>query len=326
MPRKRALDGALLSVKSRARVAKLETRGLDAGEVLPAARGSEESTGLPDESPTDGEATATGLDDGGAEDDFALADVPSDTLAAVMMLRNKFPPSVPMCPLALKTHIYSVVNDRTAVDRQLEELNRNNKVQIIKLATNRNDYGVALWEDYAAAVRACGEDRRASAAGPGPGEESDGEKLFDWFLSSLVARISHCYVSDLQMERELRAFLASVEGADPNAYDAHITLLIRSGLLTRRTSVHGGYWISVPNVGVFVKSLNAGRKRLLGIVRRRKRSEMLQWDLEKVKLPKKTTLGTPFHLRDALGSGVFEQVETTCGPLLRLANKKQEDM
>mmetsp|Transcript_8958 Transcript_8958/g.22079 ORF Transcript_8958/g.22079 Transcript_8958/m.22079 type:complete len:325 (+) Transcript_8958:240-1214(+) len=324
MPRKRALDGALLSVKSRARVAKLETRGLDAGEVLPAARGSEESIGLPDESPTDGEATATGLDNGGAEDDFALADVPSDTLAAVMMLRNKFPPSVPMCPLALKTHIYSVVNDRTAVDRQLEELNRNNKVQIIKLASNRNDYGVALWEDYASAVCACGEDRRALSGG----EEGikGASELFGWFLDSLVARISHCYVTDFQMERELRAFLASVEGADPNAYDEHITLLIRSGLLTRRTSVHGGYWISVPNVGIFVKSLNTGRKRLLGIVRRRKRGEMLQWDLEKVKLPK-TTLGMPFHLRDALGSGIFDQIETTCGPLLRLANKKQsEDM
>ena len=54
-----------------------------------------------------------------------------------------------------------------------------------------------------------------------------------------------------------------------------------------------------------------------------KRSEMLQWDLEKIKLPQKTTLGTAYHLRDAIGSGMFEQIDTTCGPLLRLANRKE---
>ena len=73
--------------------------------------------------------------------------------------------------------------------------------------------------------------------------------------------------------------------------------------------VHGGYWISVPNVGVFVKSLNAGRKRLAGVVKRRKRNEMLLWDLEKMKLP---GLGMRYLVRDAIGSGMFQQVSCVC--------------
>ena len=158
--------------------------------------------------------------------------------------------------------------------------------------------------------------------------------------------MSHCYVSDYQLELELREFLRSID-KDADTYDEYITLFMRSGLLNRRVSVHGGYWISVPNVGVFVKSLNAGRKRLAGVVKRRKRNEMLLWDLEKMKLP---GLGMRYLVRDAIGSGMFQQVscvcvcvvgwasyfkfsrltfcffvclqiETTCGPLLRLCKK-----
>ena len=87
--------------------------------------------------------------------------------------------------------------------------------------------------------------------------------------------------------------------------------------------MHGGYWISIPNLGVFVKRLRAGRKQLAGIAKRRKRSEILLWDLEKIKLSKQT-LGMKYQIRDAIGSGLFDQVETTCGPLLRLASKKDK--
>ena len=108
------------------------------------------------------------------------------------------------------------------------------------------------------------------------------------------------------------------------AKESCVTLLVRCGLLTRRMSMYGGYWLSIPNIGIFVKSLRAGRKQLAGIVKRRRRCEILQWDLEKMKLPKKTTLGMKYHLRDAIGSGFFDQIETTCGPLLRAANKKEK--
>ena len=238
---------------------------------------------------------------GGAEDtdlDCLLSQLPSDTLATIIMLRNKFPRKIPTCPLVIKSHVYSVIKDRTDVDRQLEELNRNNKIQIIKLSSDYgNDYGIALWEDYSAVVNACKNDKASEEC-----------KIIDWFLEGLVSQMSHCYVSDYQLELELREFLRSID-KDADTYDEYITLFMRSGLLNRRISVHGGYWISVPNVGVFVKSLNAGRKRLAGVVKRRKRNEMLLWDLEKMKLP---GLGMRYLVRDAIGSGMFQQVSCVC--------------
>ena len=263
-------------------------------------------------------STSSGLGNASDATDLDLAgDLPSDTLATVLLLRTSFPPNLPMCPLVIKSHIYSIVSDRTAVDRQLEELNRRNKVRIIKLSSDRADYGVVLWEDYSRAVDGCKEGRSGLEKG-----------LLDWFLGTLVSQTTHCYVDDSRIDSELLAFLRrrgeSRGEALKAAKESCVTFLVRCGLLTRRMSMHGGYWLSIPNIGIFVKSLRAGRKQLAGIVKRRRRCEILQWDLEKMKLPKKTTLGMKYHLRDAIGSGFFDQIETTCGPLLRAANKKEK--
>ena len=56
------------------------------------------------------------------EDDFR--DAPNDTLAAVLLLKAQFPKlqGREVAPLVLRSQIYSIVKDRTIVDRQLDEL------------------------------------------------------------------------------------------------------------------------------------------------------------------------------------------------------------
>lgn len=61
----------------------------------------------------------------GESDDEDFSEAPDDTLAAVLLLKAQFPPlpggrQVP--PLVLRSQIYSIVRDRTIVDRQLDEL------------------------------------------------------------------------------------------------------------------------------------------------------------------------------------------------------------
>ena len=60
----------------------------------------------------------------GDVDDDDFGEVPDDTLAAVLLLKSHFPKlkqkDVP--PVALRSQIYSVVKDRTIVDRQLDDL------------------------------------------------------------------------------------------------------------------------------------------------------------------------------------------------------------
>jgi len=57
-------------------------------------------------------------------DEVVGAEVPGDTLAALQLLRAQFPqlPGRPVAPLVLRSQVYSVVRDRTAVDRELDEL------------------------------------------------------------------------------------------------------------------------------------------------------------------------------------------------------------
>ena len=58
------------------------------------------------------------------DDDDDFRDVPDDTLAAVLLLKAQFPKlqGREVAPLVLRSQIYSVVKDRTIVDRQLDEM------------------------------------------------------------------------------------------------------------------------------------------------------------------------------------------------------------
>ena len=56
--------------------------------------------------------------------EWLVTDLPGDALAALHLLRAQFPslPGRPVAPLVLRSQVYSVVRDRTAADRELDEL------------------------------------------------------------------------------------------------------------------------------------------------------------------------------------------------------------
>lgn len=102
-------------------------------------------------------------------DDGALsaAELPSDTLVALRLLRSQFPrdggcDALPR--LLLVSQLYSLVTDRAAVDRELAALARAGAIRRFKLATGRDEYAFLLADDYAALIA---EARRAAAADRG---------------------------------------------------------------------------------------------------------------------------------------------------------------
>ena len=63
-------------------------------------------------------------------------------MLALALLRTQFPTGVSMLPVILVHQIYSIVDDRTEVDRALNELTRTNKVrrfQFIDLGKRNSD-------------------------------------------------------------------------------------------------------------------------------------------------------------------------------------------
>jgi len=64
------------------------------------------------------------VDDEPAEDDISPDAIPCDTLAATLLLRSQFPNTTnkDALPFALRSQLYTIVNDRTIVDRELDML------------------------------------------------------------------------------------------------------------------------------------------------------------------------------------------------------------
>ena len=63
-------------------------------------------------------------DSADAPEGLLVMDLPGDALAALHLLRAQFPPlpGRPVAPLVLRSQVYSIVRDRTAADRELDEL------------------------------------------------------------------------------------------------------------------------------------------------------------------------------------------------------------
>jgi serine/threonine-protein kinase 19 len=82
------------------------------------------------------------------------------------------------------------------------------------------------------------------------------------------------------------------------------------------------WWLSIPNIGSYTKSLIMGRREIASLLKRQKWKEMLLKDLEKKKL-RYSTLGINYHVKDLVGKGIVDSVDTTSGKLIRLVSDKE---
>ena len=61
-------------------------------------------------------------------------EIPDDALVALQLLRTQFPqtPAAGMYPVALVSQIYSLVKNRTAVDRELDKAMRRQELRLFR--------------------------------------------------------------------------------------------------------------------------------------------------------------------------------------------------
>lgn len=111
------------------------------------------------------------------------------------------------------------------------------------------------------------------------------------------------------------------KGVRRGVTDKDIDLLMQQSLLQRDSSLssHGQRFVfCLPGSGHVVKSLLAGRRELLSIIKRKnKYGQMLQSKIQQIKL-KSSHLNIGWHLKDLIGSGVVHVEDTTVGPLIRV--------
>ncbi|XP_019641995.1 PREDICTED: uncharacterized protein LOC109483423 [Branchiostoma belcheri] len=85
-----------------------------------------------------------------SEDNLSAA-APSDTKAAMMYLCSLFPKQTyegRIPPIIMKHQLYSVVKNKTLVDRQLNDLRNAHEVKMMKLGNEVDEYCLVFTEDY----------------------------------------------------------------------------------------------------------------------------------------------------------------------------------
>lgn len=227
----------------------------------------------------------------------------SDTLVALHMMRAQFPKveKVSIQPFILRSQLYSSIQDRTQVDRELELLMREKVLRIFKLNTGQDDHAIMFMEDYVKQIELVVKRMEA--------KKQENLAVFEWFKTHVIAARLEPSIE----HQELCSLLSS----GGKVKDEHISLLINAGLLTRQLIDPNMYWFAIPNIGSVLKGLSQGRKELLSFLNRTKYKEMMLAPLEKKRL-KLSPLDMRFHLRDLIGSGRLKTFHTPTGLVVRL--------
>ncbi|XP_062829730.1 inactive serine/threonine-protein kinase 19 isoform X2 [Anolis carolinensis] len=203
---------------------------------------------------------------------------------ASLFPRKLFEDSLP--PLILRHQIYSLVKDRTTVDRRLSQLKDEGRIRIFQHGLDAETFFVTFTDAYKSKVLA-----------------------LSWRFVR-CPEMQRC-MEDISYDKKrmLNEF---------GFKDTEITQLVNAGVLTVRDA--GSWWLAVPRAGHFVKYFIKGRKAVLGMIQKSKYKEVLLSDLQNRRTPRAVKLGIPYHIHDIIGAQLVDCVPTTTGTLLRLAD------
>jgi serine/threonine kinase 19 len=226
----------------------------------------------------------------------------SDTHAAIRLLLSHFPAEVGLSPfpVILKHQIYTVVTDRSNVDKELDQLVQEQVVRCFDSATGINECFVCLNSDYVEYIKQWAHDHQ------------DNPLIQSFCKFTILSKSVDITRGDLEIVLK-----------DSNINDL-IRTLTSNGFLTMQTQRLNieCYLFSIPSIGRVVQNILNGRKEILAILKRKKFHEMLQSKLLAVQL-KKSCMRTSSVVRDLVGNDTLISTSTTSGPLIRWVKRKR---
>eukprot|EP01083_Nonionella_stella_P039079 106256_1 len=235
--------------------------------------------------------------------DFDSMSIPSDTYMGLQLLRQDFPLHGQMMPVLLLHQLYTIVKDRTEVDREIDSMKRRNEIRLFRLfSTGTEDYAAVFTEDYLDFIKGIREN-----------VDSDKQQVLDSLVNKLLPQHCDIGISKVSLGEIVHS------GSMRLSKEDCVTFLAQCGLFVVRDAT--GLWFSIPNISPLVHGIQNGRKEIQTMIRRKRYKEILQTEL--VKKPLRTSnLGIHYHMRDMIGAGLLQETKTTCGPLLRLVEVK----
>eukprot|EP01095_Lingulamoeba_sp_RSL-Kostka_P011194 TRINITY_DN4194_c0_g1_i2.p1 TRINITY_DN4194_c0_g1~~TRINITY_DN4194_c0_g1_i2.p1 ORF type:complete len:321 (+),score=72.38 TRINITY_DN4194_c0_g1_i2:118-1080(+) len=262
-------------------------------------------------------------------DDFIDIELPSDLEASMIMLQHRGKLNKLNMPVILKSQIYSMfpAKDYTNIEIEIQQMIRNNKIKIFKITneTGNNQEIYMFTNDYSDLIKKT--KLRFSSKYTAKQLE-----IYDMFISNVIP-----YIETISITQSVLISLLFEEGdcdEDEEFFKEKKKLknqseilkpLTQTGILLSKASSFSilsdeiEYYFGIPLSGSFFKQVIDGRKEILTAIRRKRFKEYYINELKKRTL-KKTNLGVDFHLKDLIGLGYIEKVQSTTGELVRIPN------
>ncbi|XP_023227832.1 serine/threonine-protein kinase 19-like [Centruroides sculpturatus] len=218
------------------------------------------------------------------KDDF------SNVKECLQMLKSLFPIEKfdnKLPPIIMKHQIYTLMKNRTEVDKELDSLLNEGEIRIFKLGRNNDEFAIVFMKDY--------EDHLNRLC--------KNNEIIVRFLNKVIKEYP-----DISYSRKTLIKYGFKE--------EDISELVQTGVLIIRDA--GCWWLDIPGSGEFIKSHTSGRKAILRSIQQTKYKEILQSELEQRKLTKAAKLGMEYHIYDIIGADMVKCIDTTSGKLLRL--------
>lgn len=193
-------------------------------------------------------------------------------------------------PIITKAMLYSLMSNKTQVDKDLSELRHGNKIMWFSFRSSSSDY-LMLFKDYASLLMKILPECNIS---------------YSKFIDAFKKQSDVIYFSKVDLKGK---FCLS---------DDAIKILINHKLLVINSNQM--YEFSVPSSGNFMELLSLGKKRIMNVLQNRPSNEILEKELLDMKL-RNCSLGTKYLLYDLIGNGQVRSVKCGMGNLIRLVKK-----
>lgn len=193
-------------------------------------------------------------------------------------------------PIVTKAMLYSLITNKTQVDKDLSELRNGNKIMWFSFRSSSTDY-LMLFKDYDSVLQKILPDCNIS---------------YSKFIDAFKNQSDVIYFSKIDLKGK---FCLSDDAI--NTLIGHKLLIMNSNSM---------YEFSIPNSGNFMELLSQGKNRILNVLGNRPSNEILEKELLDMKL-RDCSLGTKYLLYDLIGNGQVKSVKCGMGNLIRLIKK-----
>lgn len=228
----------------------------------------------------------------------------NDSMGAIEYIRNIFPKRDRFPPIIFKHQLYTLLENRTDVDRQVNSLHEKGRIKVFQLDHHHDEVMIILMSDFIDYVHRYHKIPDRKGGNSKQKKNSNDQEVVSRFLVEIVSTVSQLSVTQDTLINE------------HGFKDEDITKLVKGGLLTVRDV--GSWWFSVPGAGQFMKMFQKGRQTTLRMIRSTKYKEILLSEIKSRKSPPTMKLGLLYHIHDLVGSDLINCISSTSGMILRI--------